>query len=497
MSIIMRLQSKNLPLSIIIKMNLESSMNTITTTKTFLGPRLAVLLIVSLALSGCATFSKDGGFNNVEQTVKERVGKDLKWVKTDQDRNQVDQRVSELLQKPLTVDDAVQVALLNNRGLQVSFYELGISEADLVQAGRLPNPRFSMLYARNGGEYKIEQALTFNIFSLVIMPKAKEIERRRFEQTQRQTSLEVLRLANETRKAYYMAVAADQSEHYMRQVMTAAESSAELARRMKQAGNWSTLDQAREQGFYADAALGYARAKQSRTNAYEQLTRLMSLWGEQTKFTLPERLPDLPATVEEQGNIEQTAMEQRMDLQTMKLQTEALAKQLGLTKTTRFINVLELGPARVLEGRRSDSYKNGFEIAFELPIFDWGSARVARAEAIYMQAVNQVAETAVNARSEVRESYTRYRSSYDIAKHYRDEIVPIRKRISDENQLRYNGMLISVFDLLADARSQIASVNSYIESLRDFWLSQSDLEMSLIGKPSFSLMPGTAMADQR
>jgi outer membrane protein TolC len=461
-------------------------------------PRTAVgLFFVTLALNGCATFSKDGGFGSVEKSIKDHTGKDVQWIKSDADQHKVDQRIKELLQKQLSVDDAVQVALFNNKGLQASFYELGISEADLVQAGRLPNPRFAMLYAKNGGEYKIEQALTFNIFSLVTMPKAKEIEGRRFEQTQRQTILEVLRLANETRKAYYVAVAADQGERYMQQVMTAAESSAELARRMKQAGNWSALDQAREQGFYADAALGYARAKQSRINAYEQLTKLMGLWGQQTQFKLPERLPDLPGTAEEQGNIEQMAMEQRMDLQTMKLQTEALAKQLGLTKTTRFINVLEFGPARVLEGRRSESYKNGFEIAFELPIFDWGDARVARAEAIYMQAVNQVAETAINARSEVREGYTRYRSSYDIAKHYRDEIVPIRKRISDENLLRYNGMLISVFDLLADARSQVASVNSYIESLRDFWLSQSDLEMSLIGKPNFSDMGSTAMADQR
>ncbi len=461
-------------------------------------PRTTVgLFLVTLALNGCATFSKDSGFGSVEKSIKDHAGKDVQWIKSDADQHKVDQRIKELLQIQLSVDDAVQVALFNNKGLQASFYELGISEADLVQAGRLPNPRFAMLYAKNGGEYKIEQALTFNIFSLVTMPKAKEIEGRRFEQTQRQTILEVLRLANETRKAYYIAVAADQGERYMQQVMTAAESSAELARRMKQAGNWSALDQAREQGFYADAALGYARAKQSRINAYEQLTKLMGLWGQQTQFKLPDRLPDLPEIAEEQGNIEQMAMEQRMDLQTMKLQTEALAKQLGLTKTTRFINVLEFGPARVLEGRRSEPYKNGFEIAFELPIFDWGDARVARAEAVYMQAVNQVAETAINARSEVRESYTRYRSSHDIARHYRDEIVPIRKRISDENLLRYNGMLISVFDLLADARSQVASVNSYIESLRDFWLSQSDLEMSLIGKPNFSDMGSTAMADQR
>jgi outer membrane protein TolC len=309
--------------------------------------------------------------------------------------------------------------------------------------------------------------------------------------------MEVLRLANETRKAYFKAVAADQSTHYMQQVRTAAEASAELARNMVKAGNWRKLDQAREQGFYADAALGVARAERTRITAYEELTRLMGLWGKQTQFMLPERLPDLPLTVDESNNIEQTAMDQRLDLQSLRLQVEALANQLGLTKATRFINVLEVGPARALEGKRSDPYKKGFEITFEIPIFDWGTARVARAEAIYMQAINLVAETAVNARSEVRQSYKLYRSNYDIAKHYRDEIVPIRKRIAAENQLRYNGMLISAFELLVNAQLQVISVNSYIEALCDFWLSQSDLEMALIGKPLFSGGTGSPIRDNQ
>jgi outer membrane protein TolC len=143
----------------------------------------------------------------------------------------------------------------------------------------------------------------------------------------------------------------------------------------------------------------------------------------------------------------------------------------------------------VLEGARDSGYKKGYEVSFELPLFDWGSARVARAEAQYMQAIDLAAEAAINARSEVREAYHGYRSSFELARHYRDEVVPIRKRISDENLLRYNGMLIGVFELLADARSQITSVNSYIESLRDFWIAQADLEMSLIGKPNLSIMP--------
>lgn len=456
--------------------------------------RLAPAILMVLALGGCASFSKDGGMTAVEQITKTRIDKDVKWARTDAERDTIDTRVAELLSKPLSIDDAVQVALLNNKGLQAGFHDLGISEADLVQAGRLPNPRFSMFRAHRGDDYKIEQALTFNIFSLVTIPLAMEVENRRFARMQQQVAMDVLRLAAETRKAWFTAVAADETVRYMQQVRAAADAGAELARRMTQAGNWSKLNQAREQAFYADAALNAARAGQAQTAAREQLTRLLGLWSTQIAFKLPERLPDLPKSADDLPNIEQLAMDQRLDLQAMRLETAALAKNLGLTKTTRFINALEFGPARVLEGQRSDPYKNGYEVSFELPIFDWGGAKVARAEAIYMQAVNRAAESAINARSEVRETYQGYRTSYDIARHYRDEIVPIRKRIAEENQLRYNGMLIGVFDLLADARVQIASVNGYIEALRDFWLAQSDMQMALIGKPAPGTAPKAAMS---
>ena len=125
---------------------------------------------------------------------------------------------------------------------------------------------------------------------------------------------------------------------------------------------------------------------------------------------------------------------------------------------------------------------NGYEIELELPLFDFGSARVARAEATYMQAVHRTAQVAVNARSEVRESYSAYRTAYDLAKHYRDEVVPLRKRISEENLLRYNGMLIGVFELLADSRDQVASVTGYVEALRDFWVAETNLQTALTGR---------------
>ncbi|OYY49557.1 MAG: RND transporter [Methylophilaceae bacterium 17-44-8] len=436
-------------------------------------------LVTALLLSGCATFSKDGGFDNVKQTTQQHINQEIVWPKSKSEQIKNDDQVKVLLERKLDVETAVQIALLNNKRLQAAFYALGISEADLVQAGRLPNPRFSMLYAKNNGDYKIEQAFTFNIFSLITMPKAVEIERRRFEKTQKSTALEVLKLANHTRMAYFNAVATSELTRYSEQVRESAEASAELARRMYKAGNWNKLEQAREQSFYADAVLEYANAKNKQLRAYEALSRLLGVPSDQ--ITLLERLPDLPTSVEDLQPFEQTAFENRLDLQVAKLETEALAKQLGLTKTTRLINVLEIGPARVLEGSRNDPYKKGLEIGFEIPLFDWGTARVAKAEAIYMQAFNETAQVAINAQSEIREAYNVYRTHYDVTKHLRDEIVPIRKKILSENQLRYNGMLTSPFELFGDARAQVASVKNYIESLREFWLADSTLKMTLIG----------------
>jgi outer membrane protein TolC len=184
-------------------------------------------------------------------------------------------------------------------------------------------------------------------------------------------------------------------------------------------------------------------------------------------------------------------MEQRLDVSAARLGAQATARNLGLTRTTRFVNVLELGLVR--NSSNEAPIQRGWEVSLELPLFDWGDARVARAEHVYWQALHHAAEIAINARSEVREAYSVYRSAWDIARHHRDEIVPIRARIAEENLLRYNAMLIGVFELLADARSQIASVNGAIDALRDFWIAQTDLDMALVGKSTLSPAAGPAM----
>jgi outer membrane protein TolC len=206
----------------------------------------------------------------------------------------------------------------------------------------------------------------------------------------------------------------------------------------------------------------------------------MGLWGEDIAFRLPDRLPDLPQSPREIAEIEAQALRQRLDVQGAMKDAESVAASLGLTRVTRLIDVLEVGYRN--NSATGEERQTGYEIELRLPIFDWGGARVARAEHTYMQAVNRAADVAVQARSEVREAYSAYRTTFDLARHYRDEIVPLRKRISEENVLRYNGMLISIFELLADARQQVTAVSTYIEALRDYWLAEGALELAMTAK---------------
>jgi len=435
--------------------------------------------LVALLLGGCASFSPDGGLEAVSAATQERTGESVQRIRNDADGNTVDTTVDQLLDKPLTAENAVRIALLNNKGLQASLAELGIAESDLVQAGRLRNPSLSFGRLRKGEDVEIERSILFDLVGLLTIPVRSNIERSRFEQAKLQAASDAVKLAADTRRAYVTAVAAQQSALYMEQVKESAEAGAELAHGMAKAGNWSRLDTARQQAFYADATAQLARARHQATASREQLTRLLGLSGNRPAFQLPDRLPDLPAAPSEGADMESQAMQQRLDVQMAKRSTEATASALGLTKATGFINVLHAG--YVNKSETGQARANGYEIELELPLFDWSGAKTVKAEALYMQSVHRTADIAMRARSQVREAYSAYRTSYDLARHYRDEIVPLRKKISEEMLLRYNGMLISVFELLADARAQAASVNAAIDAQRDFWLADADLHTAISG----------------
>src|SRR5512134_330301 len=262
---------------------------------THLMRRVGAVAATALLVSGCASFSSDGGFDNVATSTRERgLKQDIKWIRTDDEADQARAAVKKLLAAPVTADSAVQIALLANRGLQATYAELGIAEADLVQAGRLANPGFTFERLHRGDEVSIERTFLFDILGLITMPTRTSLERRRFSLTQSRVAAETLQVAADTRRAWSSAVAANESARYMEQVKAAAEASAELARRMAAAGNFGKLDQARDQLFYAEATAQLARARQAALVERERLTRLMGLWGEDVAFVLPERLPELP-----------------------------------------------------------------------------------------------------------------------------------------------------------------------------------------------------------
>jgi outer membrane protein TolC len=449
--------------------------------------RLTAAAAAALVLAGCASFAPDGGAGRVAELTKERTGQTPSYQRRPGDVDAAQTRVAELLEQPLSADGAVEIAFLNNRGLQASFSELGIAESELVRAGRLRNPSFSFGRLReSGGVIEIERSVMFDILGLLTLPVASQVEQRRFAQAQLQAAHEAVGVAADARKAYFSAVAAQELVKYFNRVKEAADASNELARRMVQAGNFNKLAQMREQAFYADATSQLARAQHQAVAERERLTRLLGLSGNQA-FVLPERLPELPKQPMEPKDAEQTAMDKRLDVLMAKRATEHTAKSLGLIKATRLINVLELGFQN--KSVTGEPRASGYEIELELPLFDFGSTRAARAEATYMQAVHRTAQVAIDARSELRESYSAYRTSYDLAKHYRDEVVPLRRRISEENLLRYNGMLIGVFELLADSRDQISSVTGYVEALRDYWIAETNLQTALTGR---SPGPGAA-----
>ena len=457
----------------------------------------AVCAAALLALGGCASLSVDGGVADIQAlTQGKTAGVQATLVRepTAQSR----ERVAQLLAQPLDEAAAVHIALLNNPGLHGAMALLGISDADRVQASSLPNPHFSLGRFVEGDKLGIDRLLRFDVIGLLALPWRAKWAGQQTELAKLAAAQEVVQLAAQTRKAWIVAVAAQQSASYLRDVKDATEAGAELARRLARVGNWTRLNQAREQSLLAEATAQLARAEQTAFANREQLTRLMGLWGSQTNYRLPTRLPDLPASVREIRDVETQAITQRIDVRSATTEAAFVADSLGFVKASGFINALDLSVSRNTTFDRSTGDKEklrGWELELPLPIFDWGQAGNARSRAIYLQAVAKVQEVGVRSRSEAREAYHGYRTAYDLARHYRDEVVPLRKFILDEMLLRYNGMISSVFDLLADTRVHIGAVNASIEAQRDFWLADADLQTTLTGtSPGAMNSPQSAAA---
>ncbi len=304
--------------------------------------KFACLLFLVLGLGGCVGFSPDGGMDTVQSIASAELGKNVNRVRSDADAAETQARVRALIKTTLTPDSAVQIALLNNRGLQASFAELAAVEAESVESALPPSPTVSLSHLASPSAFEIEQQVLVNVLGLLTLPRRRELAEGRFRQAQLKAAEAVLRLAAETRRAYYRAIAASQLVKSLEEANASAEAASELAQKLGETGAINKLAQAREHAFYADLGGQLASARLRAASERETLTRLMGLWGEDIKFKLPSTLPALPAKPKTLRDIEAEAINRRIDLQIVRVELEVLAKSLGLTKATRMVNALEV-----------------------------------------------------------------------------------------------------------------------------------------------------------
>ncbi len=450
-----------------------------------------------LLLAGCATVDVNNAIARADQDTGGLTGGKLTLAQTEQARSELRNTATALLAKPLSADDAVHLALVNSPAMQALLAQSWAEAANAAQAGRLPNPVLVLERLRTPTETDIGRMLAFGLLDVLTLPQRYRVAQSRMEQVQVQLATDVVDMVTQVRQAWVMAVAAKQSLTYAQQVSDSAEASAEMARRMLAVGNFNKLQRARQQAFYADAAAQLASASHAATASREALARALGLTDAQAQLLqLPERLPDIPASPRTGEDVSSAASRGRLDIKMAQAAANATAVAQGLNAITSFTDI-ELSVIRNTAIDRADGQRTnarGFEVAVRLPLFDWGGLQRDAMSAQMLAATNRLEGTVRAAGSNLRESYSGYRTSYDIARHYRDEIVPLRKLIAEENVLRYNGMLIGVFELLADSRDQIASVIAAINAQQQFWLADAALQSSILGKPMMMSGAGAAPA---
>jgi len=399
-----------------------------------------------------------------------------------------------LLAVPLTQSAALQLALAHSPALQVLLAEGWRAQADTAQRGAPPNPVFLFERVVTAGDVDITRFLGIGLTELLTWPWRSDLAGRELQALRLQLAREVLAHNAELRAAWVRAVAAQQLVVYQRQVRDAAAASAELARRMQSVGNLSRLQQAREQAFLADASTQLARATAAATAEREALVRRLGLDAADAEhLQLPDRLPELPTRLRPGEQVGQRAMDERLDLLLARAQLGAAQRAMGL-ETVRLFDlelaaVRELGPG----GERG----RGFEAGLVLPLLDPGVALRQASSARLLAAQQRFEQVRIEAGSVLREHYVLYRTAHEVALQQRDEVLPLRRTISEEMLLRYNGMLVGVFELLADARTQVGAVIAAIEAQRDFWLADAALTAAIAGAPSTAVPLATAAAVER
>lgn len=440
-----------------------------------------VSALIVLSLTACTSIPKDGGLSNINSLVEAKLKGGVQLPSLLNKDQFTTDALAGLLAQPLSISAAEKLAVGFNPMMKVKLFKVGLAEADYAQAGRMENPGFS--YARFSGQ-AYEASILFDMGGVILMPLKRQLEARRLQAARYQAASDVLEHIANTRRSWINAVAARQQTGLMQRALESAEAGNNLTRQMSALGHSSVIEAADSELFLSGMRTSLTRQRLAESAAREGLIRQLGLWGKQARsLKLPNQLPELPSHSIAIESVEGQAIENRLDVRMANMNIVGLAKNLNLTRLNPFFSAIELGP--VLE-KGEGEIDRGFELEFRIPIFDIGDIKTQKAKAIYEQAQAQAEVTAIFAASSARQALVSYQSSLEIAKHFRDTVLPLRARISQEQLLMFNGMLISVFDLLDDLRSSTNMESNYVDAIKDFWIADTDLQQALTG----SGMPG-------
>ena len=452
-------------------------------------PKNAAWLIFGfLFLSGCTSMAITAGFDDVRTTVAQRSQVQISWDNGTELDKEAAEKLDSLLKRKLTADDAVQIALLNNRELQAVYSDLGVAQSDLVQAGLLSNPIFNAVvkFPTSGGRADLELGAAMNFLNIFYTPLRKHVAAARFEETKTRISGAVLDFAGRVRRAFYSYEADEQMLELRRTVVQALAASFEIAGRLHDAGNLSDLDFARERAQWEAGKLALRSAEISVRQSREGLNILMGLWGEQTQWQSAERLPDISEPPLQTKDIERLAIERSLDLAGARQRIIAEGEQLGLTRWTALLPEFSVGPSAE---RNDGEWEAGPKLDFAIPLFDQGQAKVGRTAAELRRFQQEYYGLAVRIRAQARAARDRLEGAGDRVMYYRDILLPLHERIVNEAQLQYNAMQLGPLQLLRAREQQIETAVSYIGALRDYWLARADIGQILSGKLPASTTP--------
>jgi cobalt-zinc-cadmium efflux system outer membrane protein len=402
--------------------------------------------------------------------------------------------VRHLLLLPLGANEAAQVALLNNPDLQATFEEIGISQADLVQAGLLKNPTFAASWRFPDvapGITDAEYSLAQDFLGLILMPLKTKVAKINLEATQDRVSHEVIHLIGDVKAEFYAYQSEVQLEQRLNLIIQADQAAADLAKAQHDSGNINDAGYVNQQAQVASARLALSEAQKQKISTREKLNRLMGLWGEGTEWTARPNLPELPEHDPSLDHLEARALDQRRDLLALRKQVDSIGRMLALKTNTRFL------PASINVGVDTEKSPDGQRVtgptlSLELPIFDQGQGEIAKLAAQYRRAQRQLQSLAIRIRSEVREARDTLKINRDQVGYFKKVVVPLNIQSVNQTLLQFNAMQVNTYDLFLAKQRELEAEKEYIQAWRDYWISRSQLEEAVGGNlhpPQLSHQP--------